>query len=195
MLRMSGKKPLQSGAVVLLPGEGASAGAQSSDDVEITPDGRFVFRSVPPGSYQLRARASVDPKQVTLFGTLALTVASGANLESIVVDMRPGATIQGRVEWAGGKRPADIRTLRVRAPFVDGTSFGDSFSGNVSTNGSFRLRGVMAGSHHLTVEGLPAGAAVVSVLIGGKDMALQPIEVRESQQMNNVRIVVSNTGR
>src|SRR5690242_9260621 len=68
VLRTPGGKPLQSGAVVLVPRDGSTLDSLPSDGIEITPDGRFVLRSVPPGSYHLRARASVDSRQVPLFG-------------------------------------------------------------------------------------------------------------------------------
>jgi hypothetical protein len=193
VLRTAGRKPLQSGVVVLVPRDGSILDTLPSDDIEMTPDGRFVFRNVPPGSYQLRARASVDPKQVALFGTLALDVQPGRDVDNVTVSLLPGAAIHGRVEWTGGKPPGRAGSLRVRAPLADETTFGDSLTGNVNLDGSFRLRGVMAGRHYLTVEGLPTGAGVVSVVVGGRDVLLQPIEVRESEQLNDVRIVLSTT--
>jgi protocatechuate 3,4-dioxygenase beta subunit len=192
VLRTPDKRPLTSGAVILVPRDGSILDTLPAEDVEITPDGRFTFRNVPPGAYQLRARASVDAKQAALFGSFAVQVSPGRSVEGIAVSLVPGAAIQGRVEWTGGKAPVDLRTLRVRAPFADDTAFGDSLSGTVGSDGSFRIRGVMTGRHYLTVEGLPPGSAVVGILVRGRDMLLQPIDVHETEQVNNVRIVLSS---
>ena len=192
VLRAPDRRPLASGTVVLVPRDGSILDTLPAEDVEITPDGRFTFRNVPPGSYQLRARASVDSKQVALFGSFALQVSPGRDVEGITVTLAPGAEVQGRVEWSGGGPPVNLRTLRVRAPFADDTSFGDSLSGNVGADGTFRIRGIMTGRHYLTIEGLPKGSAVVGIWAHGRDMLLQPIELHDGEQLHNVRLLLSD---
>ena len=192
LLRPPTRRPLLSGAVILVPRDGSILDTLPAEDVEITPDGRFTFRNVPPGAYQLRARASVDPKQPALFGSFAVQVLPGRDVDGITLPLVPGATIRGRVEWAGGRAPVKSATLRVRAPFADDTSFGDSLSGGVAADGTFLVRGVMSGRHYLTVEGLPPASAVVGVWIRGKDIMLQPLEVHDGEQLHDVRIVLSD---
>jgi hypothetical protein len=50
---------------------------------------------------------------------------------------------------------------------------------------------VMTGRHYLTVEGLPQGSAVVGIWVRGRDMLLQPIDVHDTEQLHNVRIMLS----
>ena len=198
LLRPPDRKPLSSGAAILLPRDGSPLEALPPEDIQLTPDGRFVFRNVPPGHYQLRARGSVDARQVPLFGSFAVTVLPGRDVDGITVPLTPGAVIRGRLEWSArspgtpGKGPSAAAGLRVRAPFADGTSFGDTLTGTVAADGSFDLRGVMSGPHYLTVEGLRAPWSIVGVRVHGRDMLLQPLHVHESEQLHNVRIVLSD---
>ena len=191
VMRAADTRPLVTGAVVLVPRDGSILDAVAGEDVDISPDGRFTFRNVPPGEYQLRARAALDARETTLFGSFAVTVSAGRDVENLVVPLAPGAVLQGRVEWAEGEHGGVLRGLRVRAPFVDGTSFGDPLTGDVLADGTFRLRGVMSGLHHLTVEGLPDGARVAALAVRGRDMLLQPLELHEAEHIPNVRIVLS----
>lgn len=195
LLKTADKRALISGAVVLVPRDGAAVQPVASEDVDIRPDGRFRFRNVPPGQYQLRARAAIDPAQVLLFGSYAVSVDAGEDLPDLLVDLAPGAVIHGQVEWIGkgGGSPAGRRGLRVRAPFADGTSFGDALTGDVLPNGTFRLRGVMTGSHFFAIEGLPEPWALTSVRVRGRDTRLLPIDVHEGEQLQNVQLVVTTS--
>jgi hypothetical protein len=133
---------------------------------------------------------------VPLFGSFAVTVLPGRDVDGITVPLTPGAVIRGRLEWSGRsatlEKSPPVAGLRVRAPFADGTSFGDTLSGTVAPDGSFNLRGVMSGPHFLTVEGLPAPWSIIGVRVHGRDMLLQPLNVHESEQLHNVRIVLSD---
>jgi len=192
LLRTAEKRSLLSGAVVLVPRDGAPVQTAPSEDVDIRPDGRFLFRNVPPGQYQLRARAALDPAQALLFGSYAVSVRPGEDAPGLMVDLVPGAIVHGQVEWTGpGQRAASRGGLRVRAPFADGTSFGDSLTGDVLPNGTFRLRGVMTGSHYLALEGLPEPWALTTVRVRGRDTMLGPIEVHEGEQLQNVELIVT----
>ena len=103
--------------------------------------------------------------------------------------------MHGEVEWVGegAKAAAEARRLRVRAPFADGSSFGDALTGDVAPDRTFRLRGVMTGWHYFEIEGLPEPWALARVLVRGREPAIGPIEVHESEQLPNVRLMVSTT--
>jgi hypothetical protein len=188
-------RQLVSGAVVLIPRDGMTLRRVHSEDVDLRPDGRFLFRNVPPGSYQLRARASNDPSQVLLFGSFAVQVDPGRDVPELIVTLAPGAVVHGTVEWVGnGAKAAAARSRpRVRAPFADGTSFGDALTGDVAADGTFRLRGVMTGSHFFAIEGLPEPWALTRVRVQGKEAVLQPIDLHEGEQLANVRLIVTTT--
>ena len=103
--------------------------------------------------------------------------------------------VDGQVEWIGtGAKAAPTRSrLRVRAPFADGTSFGDALTGDVASDGTFRLKGVMTGSHFFLIEGLPEPWALTRVRVRGRDTVLQPIPLHEGEQLSGVRLVVTTT--
>ena len=70
--------------------------------------------------------------------------------------LRRGGLLDGRliVESRSGAKPPPLPSIRVRAPFVDGNSFGDALTGTVQPDGAFALRGLMKGSHQLVLDGL-----------------------------------------
>ena len=188
------RRPLLTGAVILIPRDSVSAVSVLPEDVEIQPDGRFAFRNVAPGKYQIRARAIVDPKRAALFGSFALSV-DERDVNTVRVALVPGATLQGRVEWISSRGTAEppLKSLRVRAPLADGTSFGDTVTGEISPDGNFRIDGAMPGRHYFFIEGLAAPWAISSVMLRGHDVLSEPADVHEAQQLRDIRIVVSDT--
>jgi hypothetical protein len=183
------RRPLTSGAVILVPREGSSATPLASDDVEILPDGRFMFRNVPPGQYQIRARAETGPNDPMLFGSFAVTVGTD-DITNFSMPLVTGAVVQGMVDWDRGAK-APPSGLRVRAPFFDGSSFGDSLTGEIASNGSFSIRGVMPGAHYVVVEGLSEPWAVTGVHLRGRNVLDQPTDLHPGEKLQDVRIVIS----
>jgi len=80
----------------------------------------------------------------------------------------------------------------VRAPFVDGTAFGDSLTGTVQAGGTYALRGIMKGSHQLVVDGLRAPWVVKSIHYRGKDITDLQLDVAEREQFHDVQIVITD---
>ena len=98
------------------------------------------------------------------------------------------------VDSRHGTKPPVLPTIRVRAPFTDGNSFGDSFTGTVQTDGSFALRGLMKGSHQVVLDGLQAPWVVKSVLFHGTDIIDQQFEVGEREQFRDMRVTIIDEG-
>ena len=109
------------------------------------------------------------------------------------MELLPGATISGRVMFEGptSRQPA-FAGLRVRAPLADGRSFADALTGEVVSDGTYSIRGVMPGNHLLTVEGLEYPWVVKSVTSRGQDVTDAGLEADARQRFENVRIVVTN---
>lgn len=187
------KRPLLTGALLLVHRDRVTAAVLAPEDVEIFPDGRFVFRNVAPGKYEIRAQGEVTPRGVLVFGSFAVTV-DGRDLDNIALSLTPGAVIEGKVEWIAGStpQPRNLPGLRVRAPLADGSSFGDSLTGDVAANGTFRVRGVMTGRHYLTLEGLPDPWHIQAVLLRGRNTMFEPMDLHEGEQLHDVVIVVSD---
>ena len=185
------RRPLLSGAFLLTSRDGLSTRPFPAGDVDFFPDGRFALRNVPPGRYQLRARAELDPRQPMWYSSYNLTV-DGRDLDDLSLVLVPGAAASGRIEWGKGNAARPVPTsLRVRAPLADGTSFGDSLTGGVAADGTFHIRGIMPGSHFFAVEGMPEPWAVVSIVAGGIDVLDRAAALQEGERHENIRITLS----
>jgi hypothetical protein len=180
-------KPLASGTVLLSSKNGVAT-PLSAGDIDLRPDGRFVLRNLPPGVHQLRVRAEIGAGQPMWFGTFSVT-AQGYDIDQIPVVLEPGTTIRGRVEFPVKSPPA--RTLRVRAPLADGTSFADALTGTVERNSTFHINGVMPGPHYFAVEGLPEGWAISDIFLHGRSVIDREIDVAAGESIDDLRIIVS----
>ena len=186
------RRQLISGAVLMSPVHAEGLMVVPTRDVMIVPDGTFSFRNVPPGRYQIRARGEVEPNGISLFATFILSV-SGFDIPNVEMTLAPGASLEGTllVETTRPSRPA-LTGVRVRAPFADGSTFGDALTGDVMADGTFRIRGLMSGSHYITVEGLRYPWTLKSVLYRGREIADSGIDVESKQEFKDVRIVITD---
>ena len=182
------------GAALLVPREATSPAPLPSGDVDFLPDGRFAFRNVPAGKYHIRVRAETNARQPMLFGSYAVDV-DQRDIAGISVVLAPGPIVEGRVEWqAAPSRSAPIaKGLRVRAPLADGSSLGDSLTGDVHADGSFRIRGVMPGSHFIVLEGLSDAWTVTAVLFRGKNFLNRPVDIPSGGRIQGLRVIVAAT--
>lgn len=184
---------LMSGFVIMSPVRGEALASVPSDDVEILPDGSFTFRNVAPGEYQIRARAQTDTFKVALFATYRISV-DGRDIGNIHMPLRPGATMSGTVTYLAQQtpRPLAFTGIRVRAPFWDGSSFGDSLTGDVAPDGSFDIRGVMSGTHYVTVEGLAHPWVIRNISWRGRDITDLPLDVESRQTVDGLRVTLTD---
>jgi hypothetical protein len=175
------------------PAKPSPAGAAPVGTAQLAPDGSFVFRDVPPGRYLIRARGETEREGPPLFATFAVAVAQ-QDIAGIEMMLSPGALLEGRVRFEGQQgraRPAG--PLRVRAPLADGSDFGDTMTGVVAADGSFRLAGVMAGTHVLVVEGLSFPWRIAAATHKGRDLADSTFDVDRDERLRAVDVVVSDT--
>lgn len=189
----SDKRPLISGAVIMSPMPTQGLAAIPTRDVFILPDGTFSFRNVPPGRYQIRARAEIEPQGQALFSIYTITV-DGRDLSDLEMTLSPGANLEGSlvVEAVSAPRPVSFAGIRVRAPSVDGGSFDDALSGDVRPNGSYRIRGLMAGRHYVTVEGLQYPWVLESVTYRGQDITDGALDAESGQEFKDVRVTITD---
>lgn len=179
------RKPLRSAAVIINPqvGEG-----------RLTPDGFFSFTNVPPGRYVIRARGEISGNPASLFATFSVTM-QGRDLSGIELTLTPGTTIDGRIEVVArrGSPPPALTALRVRAPLADGADFGDTMTGAVKPDGSFRVLGLMPGAHVLMVEGLGFPWRLSEARVRGLDAFENAIDLEGEEVIHHARIVVTDT--
>lgn len=187
------RRQLISGAVIMSPIHAEALSVVPTRDVVILPDGSFDFRNVPAGRYQIRARGDVEPNGNSLFATFTLTV-MGRDITDVSMTLVPGASVEGSViiEATRAPRPAVLAGWRVRAPFADGSSFGEALTGDVTLDGSYRIRGLMTGSHYITVDGLQYPWTLKSVMHKGRDITDTGFDVEGRQELKDVRVVITD---
>jgi hypothetical protein len=181
-----------SGQVNLTPEEGASSGGRGQIGINfgsrIDWDGTFSIANVPPGRYMLRARG--NDTESPQYAVQPLTVANG-DLANIAVVLFPGATISGTLTFDGSD-PPDVTQIRVTAPSAEGGSIGPNPNARVDRDGRFTLDGVPAGSHWIRAGGQLKGWALKAVTVDNRDIVDAPVNLRSSQNLSNVNIVLTN---
>ena len=186
------RKQLVGGAVIMAPVGGEGLPSTPSDDVRIEPGGRFTFRNVPPGWYQIFARAQTEPQGVALFATYRLVV-NGRDIDNLDLLLQRGAWVEGTVDYdTQREQRRGLSGLRVRAPSADGSIFGDALTGDVGPDGRFQIRGVMPGRHYISVEGLPHPWVLKEVRWRGEDITDRALDVDAQQRLEDVRVTVTD---
>ena len=184
-------RELLSAAILMTAIDGRGAASDVPADPSIAPDGRFSFGHVAPGRYRIRARAETVPGR-PLFALGSIEV-QGSDIDGIRITLRPAARIEGTlvVDRRNGARPPPFSTLRVRAPSIEGGSFGDA-TGPVQPDGSFALGGVGTGPHQIVVDGLTAPWTLKQVVYRGADVTDRIVEVGEKEQTHGVRVTITD---
>lgn len=194
IIRTPDARQLISGAVIMRPLAEEALAVVPTQDVMILPDGTFAFRNVPPGEYQIRARGEVDDETPSLFATFRVRV-EGHDIGNVEMMLVPGARLEGQVLVEATKTPKSPQVLagvRVRAPFVDGSAFGDALTGVVGADGSYAIRGVMTGSHMVTLEGLSWPWVLKSVTWRGQDITDTGIVAESRETYSDVRLTITD---
>jgi protocatechuate 3,4-dioxygenase beta subunit len=174
--------PMLGGSVNIGPSRSTRSASFSSSEADIRPDGVFQFANILAERYVIRARAEVERNGVSHFALWTQPV-QGADVKDVDMLLSPGAEVAGIVQWESKKgtlAPADQTAIRVRSPMSDGSTFGDTLTGGITLDRTFRLRGVMAGEHYIRVENLPEPWSVKKVLWNGSDVTdiAMPMEYR-----------------
>jgi len=203
-------------------------------------DGRFALANVTPGEYRLMARATireVDPSNPTaaqqafggrggrggrgggpvaevLWASVDVGI-SGQNLTDIVLALRPGMKVTGRLMFEGGSAPpTDLSNARVSL-----IARGDQLAGgggippaDVDSAGNFTITGVAPGLWSISANastgrggargggGQPAAAQTTqttqwtlkSAIVNGRDALDFPMAVDPNQDVNGVMLVFTD---
>jgi hypothetical protein len=187
-------RPLRSATVIMSPQREGGIPARTVSAAQIEPDGHFSFRGVLPGHYVIRARGETEGKGPSLFAAFRVAVQE-RDVGGLELMLTPGATIEGQVECRArdGAIPPRLSTLHVRASNADGPTFGDTTSGAVREDGSFRLAGVMPGTHVLMIDGLPFPWRISEAHLRGRDIVERAFDIEGDVEFRNVRVVLTDT--
>ena len=80
--------------------------------------------------------------------------------------------------------------LGVAAPLVETLDLGPNPIARVDrTTGAFTLEGIQAGTHLFRSQGSPRGWTLKSVMLNGRDIIDEPVELRSGQRLSGVTLV------
>jgi hypothetical protein len=215
-------------------GGGVIAAPLSSRNMSLDRFGKFSLAGVEPGSYTLTARSSNRPGgpptpappplgmsapgpplpppppqslPFELWATLDVSVA-GDDLTGLVLAMRPGMTVSGRVAFEGTSPPVDDLT-RVRVGLTPSTNDGIAFNVGAkpgAANGTFTLTGVTPGRYRPTasvaapaagrgtapVPGGPTPWRLKSAMWQGRDLLDLLLDVRPNEDVTDVTLTFTD---
>jgi hypothetical protein len=182
--------------------------------------GEFSFSNVTPGEYEAQARATIrqqataatgepgrgrggrgGPVQQVYWGSTPVSV-GGQDVSGVALDLHPGMTISGRLEFAGSAPPpADLSRIRVGVSPRGASTFeiGGTQPAQADASGRFTIAGVAPGHYVLTANmaggarGVGRGAAdtgggqwrLSSAMVLGRDALDFPIEIGPNQDVSN----------
>lgn len=164
--------------------------------------GRFTFDEVQEGRYTMTVTtprpfprnnsdaqpANPDTTQKFAAKHVELNV-GGTDLTNMLIEVSSGGRITGTMTVDGG-RPLPRNTLVVLAP-ASGERL-DQIPAPVQTDGTFTLEGIPSGAYFLrTSIQQNKRYYTKSVLQGRTDMTREPLHIKEGEDINNVRMVIS----
>jgi hypothetical protein len=128
---------------------------------------------------------------------------AGQNISGVTLALQPSVTLSGNitVESSGTPAPSDYSTFRVDVPDVDPLPFAGgpggrgggqiASGGRADRNGAFTVLSLMPGAHYVRVSG-SGPWTLKSVIVAGRDVTDEPIELRSGRDVDNVTIVLTD---
>jgi hypothetical protein len=172
-----------------------SSSMWSISSTKVAPDGSWTLRDVPPGEYALQIRSEGEASLLLNRGSVPVHV-HGADVTGVVIMPDAPVALSGTVVTDDeAPLPTGLRVVPdMLGPGRSSTAVlaGDD-AGMVGPDGRFSFGNTLPWPVLVRVSGLPPGWAVKSVIIGGRDHADIPFEVRHGQPVAGVQVVVTRT--
>jgi protocatechuate 3,4-dioxygenase beta subunit len=164
-------------------------------NARIGADGTFTLTDVAPGDYTVRATSTLDAGSET--AVLRVTV-TGNDISGLVLAADTGVPISGRVVTdTGDPLPPPVGQMTVSTAHISmdpttnvRTKPGED-DGVVSIPAGAFTRSSATGPVVFRVSGLPRGWALKQVVIGSRDFAGLPVDIRPGQPVSGVTLVIS----
>ena len=153
---------------------------------QVHPDGAFVIRNVPPGSYAINAASNQPDRRLT---ARALLQVSGSDVDGIQLRLEPAFTVTGTVKvvTVTGKKieKPQYSAMLISPDWVAGAN-NTVWDENKT---SFTIPEVIPGNYRLTFS-VPAPLYLKSASMGGRDIAGS--EVTVASGAGNIEVVLSD---
>ena len=176
VVRVKGKatgpdgSPLKNGQIMLTPaGNHVGFMAMVHD-----PEGKFELANVQPGLYEV---VTMQMQRSTPALTTQLLVVPARNIDNVKLGRSAAAIIHGRIV-AAGDAPAGLDSVEVS--LIGHTVHYEPVSAEAAKDGAFELTDVDAAPYDLSIENLPDGTYVKSVLFNGRERLGMELDCAES---------------
>ncbi len=136
------------------------------------PDGKFEFRGVTPGAYEINANLFSGESYV---GRQEVTVAQDS-VNGVIVTIEPGITLTGNIKMDGDPKAA-VGNIEVSLQREQSSPYGGAMYGKTKDDGSFTLKNVDLSKVRLTTFSLPEGAYVKRASIGSVDLTNRTLDL------------------
>ena len=147
--------------------------------------GRFELKGVSPGSYVIFVfQRDEENGPFEAHGQQKVEV-SGANIDSIVISVGSGTSLQGRVTVDGANSPR-LERIGIELSNVDDEQLGAQ--GRAKKDGAFEIKSVSDGNYAVTVWGLESNWFVKSVRIGGE----KGLQLEKGSAGRTIEVVISS---
>ncbi len=171
-------------------GLGAGAGVELEAAEEMSePNGRFMFKAVPAGSYVARALVQPPPVKVgnaltpqRLMWATAPVVVNGDDVTNVEVLLRPGFKMIGSVVFDAAPRDRQPRydvlrrlTVTIDSLDVDMRTLGDAATMTVDAAGFFTSKELPPGRYFVRLDNPPPGWSLRKVGLRGRDLSNAPV--------------------
>jgi protocatechuate 3,4-dioxygenase beta subunit len=159
----------------------------------VSPQGTFEFRGVTPGAYYVVGTAMTAGKN---FATRTAIQVGGSNMEGILLTIRGGVGVSGRVRVEGESTQgtAQVR-LTLQPAEAGGVLFGPMPTQQVKEDGNFQMDDVGPDRYTVSLNGLPDGFYVKSMRSGNLDVLLGGLEVADASPAPLDIVLSPNAGQ
>lgn len=115
--------------------------------VSLAPDGTFVARHVPPGSYRLAAEVRKNPNLPLALAAYRRIEVAGADIDNLVLEVKPvaGQDLAGTLAAYAGVKPDSFHVVLPHS--------GQPLTAQPGATGDFVLRGVPPGLYRVMLRG------------------------------------------
>jgi protocatechuate 3,4-dioxygenase beta subunit len=187
----SGASPAAGGMVMLMPADGRSGlPLFSGGGGRIEQTGRFRMTNVAPGRYLLQVRTG---RRGGEFGRMPIVVGSD-DVDNVMIVTAPGATASGHVVVEQQARTASLApeqiTVVSRPADADAAPMPGNNGARVAGDWTFQLGDLV--DTRLFRANVPQGWTLRAVLLDGRDITDEPLQLSPGQTLTGLQIVLTN---
>lgn len=154
--------------------------------------GRFEIEGVPPGTYLISALQKRDANGIYEIRGQQKVEVNGENVDSLVISIGAGSSLQGRITVEGASSPKLERIGVALTRVDDDEQFGAE--GRVNKDGTFEIKSVSDGTYGITLCCFESKWYIKSVRLGGADLLETGLQVEKGAPGGKIEVVIGSAG-